>query len=47
MNAIPIKTFATRYAFQSQRWSAPSKDKSKRQRPWETKESNSNYNWVT
>jgi len=38
---------ATRYAFQSQRWSQPSKDESKRKRPWETKESKSNYNWVT
>jgi hypothetical protein len=38
---------ATRYAFQSQRWAEPSKDESKRKRPWESKESNSNYNWVT
>ncbi len=37
---------ATRYAYQSQRFAIPTKDKSKRQRPWETKES-SNYNWVT
>lgn len=38
---------ATRYCFQSQRFAEAPKDKKGRGRPWETKESNSNYNWVT
>tara|TARA_R100000541_G_scaffold37992_1_gene45788 strand:+ start:448 stop:1914 length:1467 start_codon:yes stop_codon:yes gene_type:complete len=38
---------ATRYCFQSQRFAEAPKSKKGRGKPWETKESNSNYNWVT